>query len=279
MRPRLVDFFVEKLGTGIFVPDYAFLQAIAMVLGLYLMIRQAEKTGLDSQSVFRAGLMTVGFALLSARFYIVFQDLNYYIRQPGEILQYWKGGTASFGAYIGGFLAAILAAKWQRLTIPKFLDCCAPAVALAIVLGRLGCFLNGCCFGRESDLTWALRFPEGSGPYYAQLRDRLIAPHDLTLPVHPTQLYEAVYAFGLFFILIKCRQAQRYDGELFALLFILYPLGRFLNEFLRGDDRGAIFIFSLPQFFCIVAIILSVSFFVIKNRRASFAPISARLNL
>lgn len=271
MRPRIVNFFEAIVGTGVFIPDYAFLYSIAIVLGIYMAIRQAEKAGLDIKKAFRVCLITVGFALIAARGYVVLRHPDYYMHQPLEIFKYWKGGIASFGAYMGGGIAAIAAAKWQRLSTLRFLDCCAPSVALAISLGRLGCFLNGCCYGRISNLPWALRFPEGSGPYYAQLHEGLIGPHQLSLAVHPTQLYEAIYGLILFCVVILYRKYQRHDGELAALVSILYPLGRFFNEFLRTDDRGCVYILSLPQFFSVIVVILAVSFLVMKNRASMLA--------
>lgn len=278
MRPRIVNFFESIVGTGIFVPDYAFLYSISIVIGIYLVTRQAEKTGLDMKRVFRACLITVGFAFISARLYVILQHLDYYLQQPLEIFKYWKGGTASFGAYIGGAIAAIVAAKWQRLSATQFLDGCAPAIALGITFGRLGCFLNGCCYGKISDLPWALRFPEGSGPYYAHLQEGRIAPHQLSLPVHPTQLYEAIYGLVLLGVIMMYRKHQKHDGELAALLFILYPLGRFLNEFLRGDDRGSVFFLSLPQFFSGVAATLAVSFLAMKHRALRHTNTPAKSN-
>lgn len=267
MRPRLVSFFEATVGMGFFVPDYAFLQAIAVVLGVYLVVRQAEHDGLETRRVFIACLATIGVALVGARLYIVIVRWEYYRLQPWQIWQFWHGGTASFGAYLAGGLAALVAARWQRLPVRAFLDSCAPAVALAIVLGRLGCFFNGCCFGRESDLPWALRFPEGSGPYLAQLDRGLIAPLQLSHPVHPVQLYEAGLALALFVFLLWYRKRQRQPGELIALLFMLYPLIRFGDELLRGDDRGHILLLSVPQFFCVVVFALAGTFWLWSHRR------------
>jgi phosphatidylglycerol:prolipoprotein diacylglycerol transferase len=266
MRPRVVEYLAEKIGTGIFVPDYAFMLSLAILVGIYSVMMHAEKAGLDVKRVFRTCLIAVGFALISARLYFVIQHPDYYLRQPLEIFQLWKGGMASFGALTGGVIAALAAAKYQKLSAARFLDCCAPYAALAITFGRIGCFLNGCCYGKISNLPWALRFPGGSGPHHAHLHEGLIASQGLSLPVHPTQLYEAIYGLILFFILLRYRKRQKHDGELVALLFILYPLGRFLNEFLREDDRGFVYFLSVPQVFCAVAVILSVSFLVMKYR-------------
>ncbi len=279
MRPRLVEFFADKFGTGFFVPDYGFLFSIATVLGLYLALRYAETLGLDPQRVFRACLLVIGFAFVSARLFVVFRHFGYYLANPLEIFLFWKGGTASSGAYIGGIVGALIGAKWQELSLAKFLDSCAPAVAFAIILGRLGCFLNGCCYGKISSFPWALRFPGGSGPHYDHLQQGLISAAQLALPVHPTQLYEALFALLLFLFLMKYRKRQKWDGELAVWLFILYPAGRFLNEFLRGDDRGMILMLSVPQVFCMLAIILAAFFLVKKYRQLPQPEVSAKVNI
>jgi phosphatidylglycerol:prolipoprotein diacylglycerol transferase len=269
MRPRLVEFLGDWPGSNIFVPDYTLMLSIAILAGIYWTLRQAEEFGLNTQKVFRACLVMIVAALISARFYGVLQHITYYKQQPWEVFQYWKGDLASYGALIGGFVAALVAARWQKLPLARLLDCCAPSVALVIAFGRIGCLLNGCCYGKVSHLPWALRFPEGSDPYADHLQKGLIAPGELSLPVHPTQLYEAIYALLLFFILFRYRKNQRSGGKAFAILFILYPLGRFLNEFLRGDDRGFVFSLSLPQVFSIASIILAVSFLIMRNKEQS----------
>ncbi len=242
------------------------MRAIAILLGFYLLIRQAEKDGLDVKKVYWTCIIAIFFAVISGRLYIILQNIQYYNNQPWEMLQFWEGGFASYGAFIGWVVAAIIAARWQELSATKFLDCCAPFMALVIVFSRVGCFLNGCCYGKISNIPWALRFPEGSGPHYAHMYDGYIVSQELSLPVHPTQLYEAMYALVIFLMLIMYRKNQKHNGELFALLFILYPLGRFLNEFLRGDDRGLITCLSLPQFFSIIMAILAFTFLVVKYK-------------
>lgn len=270
MRPRIVEFFLHQIGTGFFVPDYATALSVAIVLGLYLTMKQAERATLEPRKVFRACLIMIGVALVSARLYDVVQHLDSYRQRPVEILQIWKGGLASYGAILGGGLAAILAAKWQRLSLGKFLDCCAPSIALAICIGRIGCFLNGCCHGKISSLPWAMRFPEDSGPYYNHLHEGLIAPHQLSFPVHPTQIYESVFALLLFLFLLRYRKNQNRDGELFAVLFMLYPLGRFFIEFLRDDDRGSLSFLSLPQVFSVLVALIATGFLITLRREIRF---------
>ncbi|MBC8492856.1 MAG: prolipoprotein diacylglyceryl transferase [Chloroflexi bacterium] len=97
------------------------------------------------------------------------------------------------------------------------------------------------------------------------------------MPVHPTQLYEAIYGLALFCGIVTYRKYQKRDGELAALLFIFYPLGRFMNEFLRADDRGTVWILSLPQFLCVLAAIVAVSF-LLMNRVSQHVSLSIGSN-
>jgi phosphatidylglycerol:prolipoprotein diacylglycerol transferase len=266
METRLAQFLEEQLGAGFLVPDYALLYTVAALLGLYLAVRKAGAAGLDPLAVFKAGVITIGMAFVSARLFVVAQNFDAFVEDPIEALIVWRGGTASSGAYIGGFIAAMAAARWQQLPVAKFLDCCAPSAALAIAIGRAGCFLHGCCYGKPSGLPWAVSFPSGSEPHSKQLAEGLITPDRLSLPLHPTQLYEALFAFSLFLFLIRCSRKPRPEGELAALLFLLYPVARFLNEFLRDDYRGSLFGVSVPQLVAVAA--MTGAFIVLGWTRA-----------
>lgn len=267
MRDRLAAYFDEWAGIGLLVPEYYLLYAVAVVLGMYLAVREAERDGLNPVSVFRAGLVIVAAAMVGARLFVVAQYWGYYRLHLSELMKIWEGGTASTGAYVGGLLAAFGAAAWYRLPTARFFDCCAPAAAMAIVLGRIGCFLNGCCYGSRSGLPWAVSFPAGAGPYHDHMEAGLISAGQAALPVHPTQLYEAFYGLGIFVLLLLLKRAQKEDGTLTAFLFLAYSFGRFFNEFLRGDERGAVGFFSAPQLLALVMILASGSFFVARRTR------------
>lgn len=262
MHERIAAFVNGKTGMGSLVPDYYLMYAAAIVLGTYLAVRDAERKALNPVSVFRAGLVIVTAAMVGARLFVVAQYWGYYRLHLADIPKVWDGGTASTGAYIGGLVAAFGAAKWYRLPMARFFDCCAPAVAMAIVLGRIGCFLNGCCYGSISELPWAVCFPPGAGPYHDHLTQGLITVGQNSLSVHPTQLYEALYGLVIFGVLASYRRIQERDGEIVALLFFLYPAGRFFNEFLRADERGAIGMLSIPQVLALVLMALSAVYFL-----------------
>ncbi len=274
MQYRLIAFFEELVGTGFFVPDYAIMLALALVMGLYMALRSAEPAGFDLKKVFFSYVFVAGCALAAARIYMVLRSPAYFADRPLEVFYFWQGGLASSGAIIGGLAAAVLVVRLQGLPLAPLLDCCAPSIALTIALGRVGCFLNGCCFGHQSDLFWAMRFPPDSGPHALHLHQGVIGAGQLSLPVHPTQLYEAGYALLVMAILLGLRRKLSGDGRLFAMLFVLYPLGRFANEFLRADDRVFMFGLSFPQWLALLALITAIVFFGTHAPRRARTPVA-----
>ena len=279
MGPRIASYLDEWFGAGWVVPDYGIIHAVAILLCLWLAIREAERRGLDAAQVLRIGLVTVAAALVGSRLFIVVQYAGWFVEHPLDVFAWWKWGTASSGAYIGGMAGALIACRLWRFPALRFLDLAAPAVPLAIGLGRIGCFMNGCCYGTLCDLPWGVRFPEGSGAHEAHLEAGLIQAGGLSLPVHPTQLYEAFYAFLLFGIITICRRYRRREGELAALLFLLYPIGRFLNEFLRADERGSIGLVSFPQALALAAMTVSAIFLLKSASPAGEIGVSTDTNI
>lgn len=145
-------------------------------------------------------------------------------------LKFWQGGLT----FYGGFLAAIVTSVWvsrkKRMGILRVADLIAPYTALGLAFGRIGCFLNGCCYGSPTDLPWGVHFPHRSGP------------------VHPTQLYETLGALALFFVLRwGVAPRQQIQGRVFGALLAGYGVFRFLLEFLRDDARGAFLSISTSQ--------------------------------
>jgi phosphatidylglycerol:prolipoprotein diacylglycerol transferase len=163
--------------------------------------------------------------------------------------QVWGGGLT----FYGGLIAATLSAGWlfrkDRFPFWKGLDLGGMMVPIGLGIGRLGCLMVGCCFGKRCDLPWALRFPVHSPASEWQFRAKLLdSPLRASLPVHPTQIYESFAALGIAAFLIVYFQARkRYDGQVFVAFLALYALSRFVIEFWRSDDRGGLLWLSTSQ--------------------------------
>jgi len=163
--------------------------------------------------------------------------------------EFWNGGLA----YYGGLLAASFAGLWflrrEGFPLAKTCDAVATVLPIGLFFGRLGCFFGGCCFGSVSDSRLALAFPAYSAASEKQFRDGLLASKALeSLPVHPTQLYEAGGCLAIaFFLTLVVQPRKRFDGQVMLAFLGLYAVLRFGLEYLRDDDRGAVLGLSTSQ--------------------------------
>ena len=170
------------------------------------------------------------------------------------VLEVWRGGLAYYGGFLFATAFGLYFARKYRMGMWKVADLCAPWIAFGLALSRMGCFLNGCCFGKVAQVPWAVRFPFGSPSWEAQHDAHLIADHAAALPVHPTQIYLSLLNLVTFAVLyFVIRRRKRFDGQLFAWLLILKGVFRSFVEIWRDDDRGVFFgwlstsqIISLP---------------------------------
>ena len=195
---------------------YGFSIALGLLLSLILMKRRAAKEGFPgSGEALDMAFAVLVWGFLGARLFYVIQNFSYYAAEPLKFFAVWEGGLIFYGGAISGFLGLGLTARKKKWPLWKTLDFLAPYAALTHAFGRIGCFLNGCCFGKACELPWAVRFPG--------------LPH----AVHPTQLYEAIYDVLLFVFLLVRRKRIRFEGEIGLLYFLLYGIGRYLIEFVR----------------------------------------------
>jgi phosphatidylglycerol:prolipoprotein diacylglycerol transferase len=144
-------------------------------------------------------------------------------------------------------------------------DVFAPGIALGHVIGRFGCLFAGCCFGRRTDVSWAITF---HSEYAAQN-----AGTPLNQPLHPTQLYEAgAELFILLLLLATERKGRPFPGRTFWGYMLLYGISRFIIEFYRGDTRGTVWMFSTSQFVSIIIVPLAIVMLIVLARRVGPAP-------
>jgi len=233
--------------------------ALAFVVGIWFATRQAGREKVPANTILDLSLVALITGIIGARILFVLLNLDYYSRHPFESIMFWQGGLVYYGGIILGVLCAVLFLKVRRLDIWRVVDICAPSLAIGQAVGRIGCFLNGCCFGRP--VSWGIKFPPGSMASYEQFSQGLIkSVNEYSLPVHPTQLYSSFNALIIFLILVMVRRKKKFNGELFWLYLLLYAVTRFGIEFLRGDDRGPIFfnLFSISQLIGVGIFVLSL---------------------
>ncbi|MDC3957759.1 prolipoprotein diacylglyceryl transferase [Polyangium jinanense] len=183
--------------------------------------------------------------------------------------KFWQGGLAYYGGFIGSSLMAVYLLKRDRFPFWKAADMAGFAVPLGLGFGRMGCLLAGCCFGVRTDGPLGLAFPANSPASEAQWKlSELPGMNHVSHPVHPTQIYESAVSFGIAaFCLLYVHGRKRYDGQVFVSFLALYAIGRFLLEFLRADDRGALLGLSTSQLIGLA--ICGLAFALHKHRTRS----------
>jgi phosphatidylglycerol:prolipoprotein diacylglycerol transferase len=136
------------------------------------------------------------------------------------------GGLVYYGGLIGATIAGMIYIHWKKMPLWKTADVFAPSIALGSVFGRIGCLLNGCCYGRSCSLPWAITFPEGHETHpFGQS----------AMPVHPTEIYDALLNFVLYVFLAWLFRRKKFDGQIFTTYLILYAVFRSIAEYFRGD--------------------------------------------
>jgi len=169
----------------------------------------------------------------------------------------WEGGLVFYGGLIGAS-AAVAAYLWAaRLPRLRTGDAAIPYVALAQAITRVGCFLNGCCWGDVCGLPWAVTFPGGSYAYDSQRAEGLLdSSASLSLPVHPTQLYMVLGLIGVFFILKYALKTKKFDGAVLLLYLFLYGALRFTVEHFRADSARSVLGMTVSQ---TISLVLAVA--------------------
>lgn len=198
--------------------------------------------------------------------------------------KFYGGGLAYYGGFIGGSLAAWFLLKLDRFPFWKAADAVGIIVPVGLGFGRMGCLMAGCCFGKPWESTLALSFPGNSPASEWQAKHDLLASvYSPSLAVHPTQIYESLFSFAIAFgILFYLHERKRHDGQLFVTFVVAYAAMRFVVEFFRSDDRGALLGLSTSQWLGLLLIgaALALNRYLAqraRNRiRSDLAPASAK---
>jgi phosphatidylglycerol---prolipoprotein diacylglyceryl transferase len=263
MYPRLFE------AGPITVYTYGVLLAAAYLLGLQLARVRARARGLDANRVLDLGIYIIIAALIGAKLLLLVTDFRTFSSNPRELLTLARSG----GVFYGGLILAVVVALVyiRKIGLPLWTTCdvFAPGIAVGHVVGRFGCLFAGCCYGKPTTLPWGITFTD---PFAAA---NVGTP--LGVPLHPTQIYEAgAEAIILGILLATERKGRPYPGRTFWLYMLLYAISRFVIEFFRGDERGAVGMFSTSQFISILLAPLAVVMLVYLARRTTPEPKRAR---
>ena len=208
---------------GLVIHWYGIMVALAFLAGLWTASLRGRRSGFSPETIFDLGPWLLIGALLGARIFYVVEYWN----ESFAGLPWWEafmiqhGGLVYYGGLIGAAGAGIIFVRRRRLPLWKLADVIAPSIALGSVLGRIGCLLNGCCYGRVCTEPWAIHFPLG---------------HE-TFPdgVHPTEIYDSLLNLGLYLALAWLFRRKKFDGQVFACYLLGYAVTRSIVESFRGD--------------------------------------------
>lgn len=253
------------------VSSYYFMGLIGLIGGFFFNWLETKRKHLDVSLSVRGAIITSFAGYLGARaMHIVFDGfLEIYIQKPLAMFAFWKGGLAFYGTIIFGLPTAVWWFTSHKAPLLKYLDNYTLGIAFGVGIGRIGCYLNGCCFGKISSSPLAVQFIRyGLSAKNQFARDVLLDLKEAPFPVFPTQLLSFVANILIFLTLWGLfRKRVSKDGAIFGIWLIMYAAFRFIVEFFRADDRGLFFnnALSTSQLVAIAAFVVGLLTLILPN--------------
>jgi phosphatidylglycerol:prolipoprotein diacylglycerol transferase len=242
------------------IHSYGVMIALAFLAGLWTATLRARREKIPGETIADVTLWLMLGGIIGARaVYVATYWREEFADQPvSEIFMIQHGGLVYYGGLIGAMIAGLIYIRWKKLPLWKIADVLAPSCALGNVFGRIGCLLNGCCYGRACSLPWAISFPPGNP---------LGSP---TYPVHPTEIYDALLNFGVYLFLAWLFRRKKFDGQIFATYLLCYAVTRSFVEYFRGDYTNLHYHLGLTpaQWISVPIFVTGLALAAILSRRA-----------
>lgn len=236
---------IDPVRSGIPLFGYGLMMFLGFSSAAWLAARRITTIGYPSEVIWDMMMWALLPGLIGARltYLIQYWDRVFAGRRGLEKLiatvALWDGGIVFYGGVFGGIAGILVYCSRRGISAIRVFDVLVPSLFVGEGFGRIGCFLYGCCYGRECSLPWAVRFPPDSLTFEKLVERGVVAADaEATIPLHPTQLYSSFMAFVLAGILAWYYRRRPFDGSVLALGWILYPINRFVLESLRDDEPG-----------------------------------------
>ena len=229
--------------------SWGFMFVIAFLVSFLLVLREAKKQKIERKYIYELALIVLVSSVVGAKLFYCIEHKTFSL----NALNPFSGGMTSYGGLFLSLILSFIYVKKRKLDLNKILDLFACYVALALAIGRIGCFLNGCCYGKPTN-------------FFDKLGIAFVFPLSQTFePRHPTQLYMIISNLTIFFILMKLKKKRKENGILFLLFLLLYSSFRFFVDFFRAYE---IYFFGLSesQWICLALFIFSFILLLRKSK-------------
>lgn len=234
--------------------SYGIMFATAFVTGIYLAQKKASSEGIDAKVIIDIGIYLLISSLIGARLFYVMDNLEWFIEHPIEIV-FSRTGFVFYGGFIFAALTMIYYLRRQKLPVLKVADIFAPSIAIGEAIGRIGCFLHGCCYGHPTHLSFGVYFPE----------DAPATQFFGNVAVHPSQIYLSGANIIIFVILSIIKPG--FNGKIFSIYLILHALFRFGIEYLRGDSASVFLWFNGAQLISVFLLLCGVGLWIQAKKK------------
>jgi phosphatidylglycerol---prolipoprotein diacylglyceryl transferase len=238
----------EIVVAGIHIPTFFLVISLSLSLLLVLLSIRVDRFNRNRKIAFDLALLMMAAGFLGGRLmHVFYEEWDYYFKDPVQILYFWNGGFVFFGGMIGCWLVAAIYSRIKKVEFTDWADFFTPILSMSHALGRLGCFLSGCCFGRYCEVPWSV-----AGR-------------------HPTALYLIFGELTIFSFLIWFEKKRPARGNLFMSWVLLHSVLRFFVEFYRDDFRGNFVNFplfghlSISQLICLFFILISAGYIIASS--------------
>ncbi|OGL43395.1 MAG: prolipoprotein diacylglyceryl transferase [Candidatus Schekmanbacteria bacterium RBG_13_48_7] len=243
------------------IHSYGLMLGIAFIIGILLAVKLGQKNGIEPDHIVNLGIFILIAAVIGSRAFYIIENLDEFKGELSQIFKFWSGGFVFYGGFIAAILISYLYCYKTKISFFIIADSMSPSIAIGLVLARIGCFLGGCCFGKPTNCFLTVTFPPNSPPAYAFGPDHHI---------HPVQLYGSVAGLILFIILIWLTKRKKFNGQVFWVLLILYPILRIILESFREHVDRALFLgFSFSQLISPLIILAGIMGYIFTQKKSS----------